>query len=392
MYPCNQTSAPGFLEHLPYLFQDVNVAGRFALRWAVRAAAYADASKASNREQLMQKALHCYGMALSALGQSLSQAGKSPDDHDLMTVVVLDIFETLFIPDSARAGAHAQGMAQILRLRGSDQVYNPRGWSLFRLAHHRVQKQQLAFDMPTLPESQEWLDQLNDNVPFVRLEKDAFQIKKTCETAQKLLGIISNQTQPVATIVEIVQEMMILDEATSGWRQTSDWSFATLQVSAIPLLESSARPLTETVELHADVWNAYEWNYHRTARIILRQKLLKCLEAAQESVASDISAAVIIDSMIQQSRGVIHQLADEVLATVPQSFGDIDHLGRVHNDLNSPPKCRAIGGYLLLWPVKIIKAPTSSTTQAQKGKAQVVFERIREYTGMKSELGDRSSI
>lgn len=96
MYPCSETSSPGFLEHLPCLFQDVNVEGRFALRWAVRAAAYADLSKAQNSDALVDKAFHCYGMSLSALGESLSTAGKVPDDYDLMTTVMLDIFEVRF--------------------------------------------------------------------------------------------------------------------------------------------------------------------------------------------------------------------------------------------------------------------------------------------------------
>lgn len=94
IYPCNQTSSPGFLEHLPCMFQEVNIDGRYALRWAVRAAAYADISKDQDSNVLVRKALQCYGMALSALGDSLTATpGKVPDDYDLMTVVVLDIFE-----------------------------------------------------------------------------------------------------------------------------------------------------------------------------------------------------------------------------------------------------------------------------------------------------------
>jgi hypothetical protein len=93
IYPCNQTSSPGFLEHLPCMFKEVNVNGRYALRWAVRAAAYADLSKDQDSDILARKALQCYGMALSALGDSLATPGKVPDDYDLMTVVILDIFE-----------------------------------------------------------------------------------------------------------------------------------------------------------------------------------------------------------------------------------------------------------------------------------------------------------
>lgn len=94
LYPCNQTSSPGFLEHLPSMFKEVNnINGRHSLRWSVRAAAYADISKDQDSDALARKALQCYGMALKALGDSLAAPGKEPDDYDLMTVVILDIFE-----------------------------------------------------------------------------------------------------------------------------------------------------------------------------------------------------------------------------------------------------------------------------------------------------------
>ena len=44
----------------------------------------------------------------------------------------------MYLHDSVSAGSHAQGMAQILRLRGPNQIYGARGWSLFRLSHHRL--------------------------------------------------------------------------------------------------------------------------------------------------------------------------------------------------------------------------------------------------------------
>lgn len=76
------------------MFKEVNIQGRYALRWAVQAAAYADAiSQNKESHALASKALQCYGMALGALGESLAASGKEPDDYDLMTVVVLDIFE-----------------------------------------------------------------------------------------------------------------------------------------------------------------------------------------------------------------------------------------------------------------------------------------------------------
>lgn len=102
MYPCNNGSSPGFLEHLPSLFKDINVEGRVALRWAVRAAAYGNLSNDQNNVNLGDKALECYGQALSALSEALADPKVRPDDYTLMTVVVLDLFEVsiLFVADN----------------------------------------------------------------------------------------------------------------------------------------------------------------------------------------------------------------------------------------------------------------------------------------------------
>lgn len=91
--PCNELSSPGFLEHLPCLFKESNVQGRSALRWAVQACAYADIYSRDTVQVAAKLALELYSRALSELGKSLSIKGKIPDDHDLMTVVILDLFE-----------------------------------------------------------------------------------------------------------------------------------------------------------------------------------------------------------------------------------------------------------------------------------------------------------
>ena len=93
MYPCNHGSSPGFLEHLPQLFKDINIEGRLALRWAVHAAAYGNLSNDHGNAAFANKALQCYGRALSALGEALTDPKTAPDDYVLMTVVVLDLFE-----------------------------------------------------------------------------------------------------------------------------------------------------------------------------------------------------------------------------------------------------------------------------------------------------------
>ncbi|KAK8105481.1 Zn2/Cys6 DNA-binding protein [Apiospora kogelbergensis] len=382
MYPCNETSSPGFLEHLPSLFMEVNVDGRCALRWAVRAAAYAEAARDSEGSRVAQKALHCYGEALSALGKSLAEAGKTPDDHDLMTIA-------LFLPDTSQVGAHTQGMAQILRLRGSDQFYSPRGWSLFRLAHHRIQKHQLAFNQPALSESPMWFEQLNDRVPFVRIEKNAHEIKQTCERARSLLEHVNKEDVSVSYTIEALQELYSLEQTASSWRQGPQWHFRSLSIRDLP---PDLRSLTQDIELHGDVWKAYELNYHRTAQILFHQQLTKVVDAVLAKPGLPEDMVLSLHGMMDQSANTVFALVESILATVPQSLGDIDHLGHVADARDGVPKCRSIGCYLLLWPIKIIKSPASTASLDQRDKAGSVYERIRDHTGMKSRLGDLSML
>ncbi|KAF4494195.1 negative acting factor [Fusarium agapanthi] len=390
LLPCNESSSPGFLEHLPCLFKEVNIEGRYALRFAVQACAFADLSREQSPEELVKRSLEYYGYALGALGQSLAEKNKTPDDYDLMTVAMLDIFETLFMPGSSTTGAHAQGMAHILRLRGHQQFHDPRGWGLFRLAHHRLnlkQKQHLAKQSSPLPESQDWLEKLNDDMASVKLEKDGLAINQACQQANQLLTSIDAGDVEARKLLDLMDEMLSLDQEATRWRKSPEWSFQTRTHEEILDNKESSFWLPESVQLHPDLWMAYEWNYHRTARIILHQKLVACLEKVNTALPSDSGAA----TRITESINTIQSLAGEILATVPQSFGDIDRLGRWHAG-SKTARWQAAGAYLLLWPIKIIKSQSALTTGSQKEDAQRVFERIRECTGIKSSLGVLSEI
>lgn len=162
------------------------------------------------------------------------------------------------------------------------------------------------------------------------------------------------------------------------------------------------------MQLHHDVWIAYEWNYHRTARIILHEHLLECLDrlhALYPSPQHDNDANNTQDSnnlhtVTQASLTKIHTLVNDVLATVPQSLGDIDHEGRLTADTDldtgmsagtGTPKWKGVGGYFLLWPIKTIISLPSPTAE-QKREARAVWERIRECTGMGRALGARSGV
>jgi len=207
-----------------------------------------------------------------------------------------------------------------------------------------------------------------------------------------LIKRIDDTDVSVSETLAMVKEMHALDQAHTTWLDGPNWSYKTVHRSKITQDGETASKFPEYIQLHHDVWIAYEWNYHRTARIIMHEHLLLCLGRLESShIGRDGAFQTDQRSVKQASITIIRALADEVLSTVPQSLGDIDHQGNILVNSSHTPKCKGIGGYFLLWPIKIIKRTLSATPQ-QRAVAQGIFERIRECTGMKAVLGDASSI
>ena len=243
----------------------------------------------------------------------------------------------------------------------------------------------------SLPESDAWLDSLDANVPSVRTEKENCQVHKICERARTLLESIDDIHMPIEQTLNSIKEIRDHERTTTTWRQGPNWNYKVIHRSEISQDRCRASSFPQYVQIHRDSWVAYEWNYHRTGRIILHRHLLQCLDRLQSSCPVSQGFSSDVRSIKKASLYDIRVLVDDVLSTVPQSLGDIDHGGNLLDDSPGSPVRRSIGGYLLLWPIKILKSLDYATTE-QRSAAQVVFERIRECTGMKTSLGELSSI
>ena len=237
-----------------------------------------------------------------------------------------------------------------------------------------------------------WLESLNDALPEVRIAKMNLQISKVCERARKLLRKIDETNLPLEETIEMMKEISALDQAAVTWRDGPAWVYKTIHRSQITQDEELLSRWPEHIQLHRDVWIAYEWNYHRTARIIMHEHLLECLDRLHNMcLEKNANLRPVLCSFEETSITIIKDLVGEVLSTVPQSLGEIDHDGNLLDNWPGTKSCKGIGGYFLLWPIRVIKSTRSATSQ-QRRVGEEVFERIRECTGMKTVLGDASKI
>ncbi|KAI4197510.1 MAG: hypothetical protein LQ350_005887 [Teloschistes chrysophthalmus] len=243
-----------------------------------------------------------------------------------------------------------------------------------------------------LPDSERWIETLDANLPSVQTEKENAQIHSVCQRARTLLDLVDSVGLHPEEILRCVKELRECDNATTMWRRGPNWAFQVKHRSEITQQGPGMNALPEYIQLHPDTWTAYEWNYHRTGRIILHRHLLVCLARLLGSQPAHLdNFSEEVERIRRTSLVIIRNLAEEVLSTVPQSVGDIGHDGKLLTDSTRTTAWRAIGSYFLLWPIKIIKS-LDQATREQREAAQEAFERIREYTGMSTYLGELSSI
>lgn len=266
------------------------------------------------------------------------------------------------------------------------------------------------------------ISSLNTDLPSNRIAHDTHSISKICARARELRSQLNSNpcTLTDTETLALIKEMYELDETATSWRVGPSWSYKTIYKRDLaPGTPAKAlQGFPERIQLHADAWIAYEWNYHRTARIILHTQILAALSRLLDTVslASHSYTAPPSQSLAEEesqkepglaqlqecywtSKITISSLANDVLATVPQSLGDIDAAGNVltgqelggESVLEEKRSLTGVGAYFLLWPIKIIKSH-EHVGEYEREEAKTVFERIREVTGMKAALGSRSCI
>lgn len=131
---------PGYLEELPPMYH--NASTDSALVESVKAVSLMGALSRNELERgsaFHDMALRSYSQALRKLRMDLENPETATEDATLMTIIMLDQMETYAYPDrSLPLGAHFAGLIYVMQLRGQAQLFSRRGWSLFRVAHHRL--------------------------------------------------------------------------------------------------------------------------------------------------------------------------------------------------------------------------------------------------------------
>lgn len=235
-------------------------------------------------------------------------------------------------------GPHSDGLAYLLRMRGDDQFFNPQSFSLWRIAHHRLQARQILLREMPHPEQEIWMNRLNDKQPDLHISTHVFHISRLCAEAQ---GILNNPSKPADPFLQ--EAFALIDECEEWVNQLPEHWKAKMIKHQIDF------PLHE-ISLHHDIWLAYMLNFHNASRICMREALLDVVSRRR---------GLDSDHHVQEGTAVITDLTKSLLETMPQLLGLVDFLGRPRQserDLAGSKVGKGLGGFFAIYSLFTIRA------------------------------------
>lgn len=180
-----------------------------------------------------------------------------------------------------------------------------------------------------------------------------------CETchmlarANEFLSQATFDADSTTTLSEITRLSNLLDQRLSAWSNEVSGSYRFTSIETpdgffCPSIGSDPRS-RNTIHVYGNPVIAAMWNIYRGARIFLLYGLMKCLTRGQQCGVINSYCPKIID-MNRQASDTLHDLFNDICASVPYLLGELDQQGNLQQCRQS----KAVGGFLLLWPLRTI--------------------------------------
>lgn len=244
-------------------------------------------------------------------------------------------------------GPHSTGLIHLLRVRGDEQFFAAQSFSLWRIAHHRLQARQILLREMPQPEQAVWISKLNDRQPDLHITTHVYQISKLCAEAQE---IINDPSKDAERFLSQVAELI---------KDCEDWANDLPTQWKAKFITNETDLALKELSLHHDIWLAYMLNFHNASRICMREAYLDVI-THRRNLYSDQDRQGTID--------VIAQLALSLLETMPQLLGLVDFQGQPRRsewDLTGSKIGKGIGGFFAIYSLFAIRACKYTKLQHQ---------------------------
>ncbi|PWY69703.1 hypothetical protein BO70DRAFT_432353 [Aspergillus heteromorphus CBS 117.55] len=336
--------------HMPYLLDLTRNQDNAPINAALTAAGLAALSNLRMSPQLMLNARRHYTVALSRTNHALQDTVLARRDETLAAVVLLGMFEIITCSDGSFADRwvkHMDGAAQLIELRGLQQVERSAGLHLFTQLRAQIVLSRIYQERYCSP----ILAQLTEEAPkyrdpnyrtIDRLGILVIKLSTLCAAVKD--GTIQQPTDIIRRSLSLDADFMSTLLAIPP-----TWAYSTVEV---PHSEGGSRMHSvwgTRFHIYRNLTISSAWNNYRSARLVIHELIITAAKSLQHS--SNMNTRNEQESLILQSERTCHQIVEDICASVPfhlgATAGDADACGGI---AASPT---GAGGITVVWPLLI---------------------------------------
>ncbi|KAH6629062.1 hypothetical protein C7974DRAFT_311405 [Boeremia exigua] len=157
-----------WLTHLPMIHSR---AIKPAVKLSIRAASMAFFAKIHKDPTILVDSYRWYTVSLNAQRMSLdrlTQAGRIPDDEEILVPIILGLYEVYAGTTSDSVLHHVSAACEIIRLRGPENCKSGVVWPLFKAMRVSDAQKALILNKPSIFSSPDWM-----TIPFTNMPRNA---------------------------------------------------------------------------------------------------------------------------------------------------------------------------------------------------------------------------
>lgn len=220
-------------------------------------------------------------------------------------------------------GLHIRVIEHILTARMERNISSYEPFSLYRLAHHRLQSRQLMKGQDLLPVQREC-------IKFLNLADPAIDLGAILLRAQEMLSFSQRQSN-VGNVdprhaeehaLTVIQQIKISLTELEAWldRIPSSWRPQHLQISEHDdirlLLDRASLPLISRVRRYYDPWVAYQNNFYLLGQLVLRSALLDTLAGIMQTTFDIDRSVELQHEFVSQELGMAEH-SEAIIESIP---------------------------------------------------------------------------
>lgn len=296
----------------------------------------------------------------------------------------------MYLVQDGFQASHINAMKYILNIQGDKQLYDPSNFALWRVAHHRLQTQQVL--LREEPDSQQILSltNLNLDMPDLHISADITRMSILIAAARKLLDATHGNSpaasptqQQAEQLASTIQDLL---SSIENWTSAVPGAWRSLGSDADDVLQPPEEldptrfpipqfPCPKKLDYH-DPWLAYMWNFHAASQIILRESLVDILEyciamSSQQDLMPDHTQHILNEQL------AVDQLSAGIIRSIPSLL----HFTKQTQEPFSFPQGRMVGRLFSLFPIGVVQR-ARFTSDAHKKTASDVTQWLRSRHGL----------